>query len=314
MRAKLKVIVTSGTVAAAAGLIVAGSALTAPADPTAGRPLDGVPGFGLSPDAVMRDEVISVWEAWSRDSQISTCMAGAGFQWQPEVLYPEEAVLTVAENLDVTPDLTAVPILPVDANMDVAASLSAKVRESYYQALYGESAEAIEFVQDNGGVLPPGESPDSFATGGCYGQAQATVGSVWNLKRDVGPELTDRQIRAREAILSQEDTATYGQCAANMGMPGMASPEALDKAMAGTGGLDRAAEASGQWCAPVWNTISEKALASAADQVRANHSKAFEVHEARYNGLVAQIKRDEAFKDYLAEATGRYLAPTRSGS
>jgi hypothetical protein len=79
-------------------------------------------------------------------------------------------------------------------------------------------------------------------------------------------------------------------------------------------GLSRAAEAVSQRCAAVWASVNEEALAVAADNVRKNHAGAFAAQEARYNGLVAQIRRDKDFRGYLAKATGRYVAVAQSTS
>lgn len=315
MRRNIKTIALSATVALAAGLVVAGSALGALAGSgkPSERPLDGVPGFGLSADAVMRDEVISVWEAWVRDTRVSACMARAGFTWVPEVLYPEEAVLGVAEHSGVTPDVSADTALPADANRVAVDALPVPERDRYFQTLYGESVEVIDYVEDNSGAMPEGVSPETFARGGCYGEAQSAVGSVWDLRRDVGPELSERQAEARDALVADGHARGFQECAAGIGLQGLTSPEDVDRLLAERG-LQRADEVVSTQCARAWGAVNEQALAQAAQHVRSAHQEAFEAHEGRYSGIVGQIRGDEAFKAYLAEATGRYLSLIEPGS
>jgi hypothetical protein len=104
----------------------------------AARPLDDVPGLGLSRDAVLRDEAISYWEAWKRDVAVQDCMRGQDFDWEPEVAYPSEAVLDVAGFLAVTPSPGAGGAeAAVARNGRRVSELTAEERDRYFQALVG---------------------------------------------------------------------------------------------------------------------------------------------------------------------------------
>lgn len=95
------------------------------AEPPAAPALDDVPGLGSSKAGLERDEVISYWEAWERDTLIAECVDKAGFVWHPEALYPDDEVVAVAITLGVPvgdpPDPPPTP--PEDANRAIEGSL-----------------------------------------------------------------------------------------------------------------------------------------------------------------------------------------------
>src|SRR5690625_167665 len=106
------------------------------------HPLDDYPGFGRSPDAVVRDDTIAYFEAYDREQHIGGCMADAGFEYTPDVEYPLDAMRTVAASLDVdTVDADAGLDHPAEENQAYEDALSVDEREAYYQTLYGERSE-----------------------------------------------------------------------------------------------------------------------------------------------------------------------------
>lgn len=155
-------------------------------------PLDEYAGFGQSAEAVQRDETIAYWEAFQREQLVTECMADAGFDYAPAVAFPTGDMLEVAENLGVSGE--ALPFTPPQLaspatwNRDYERGLSADEREQYNLALLGESAADVAEA-DRTGIVPEGRRAEEFATGGCVGQAAEAVPSVWDARRELGPEL-----------------------------------------------------------------------------------------------------------------------------
>jgi hypothetical protein len=152
-------------------------------------PLDAYPGFGRSPDAMLRDDIIAYWEAYQREVVVADCMADAGFSYAPAVAYPTDAMTRVAENLptaDVEPAARAT-VSPDEQNRATERALAPGDRDRYYQALYGETAADIDAAARDG-AAPDGQGA-AFATGGCAGRAHDAVPSVWDARRATGPAL-----------------------------------------------------------------------------------------------------------------------------
>ncbi|HET9608180.1 MAG TPA: hypothetical protein VFP06_01160, partial [Acidimicrobiales bacterium] len=158
--------------------------------------LDTYAGFGTSPDAVLRDETIAYAEAFEREQAVRGCMADAGFEYAPEVAFPDQDVVEIADGLGVepaqgTPGDPAGGSSPSTWNRTYEQGLSAGERERYNQTLLGESAEDVAEA-DRTGAVPDGR-PEDFATGGCVGQARDAVPSVWDARRALGDELDAMQ-------------------------------------------------------------------------------------------------------------------------
>jgi hypothetical protein len=294
-------------VTGALALALAGPGNAAPdapraSDQSAARPLDDVPGMGLTPDAVARDEMISYWEAWKRDVTVQDCMRRAGFQWEPEVAYPSEAVDLVADHLGVTPAATGSEN-PAARNSRRAAALGATDRDRYFRRLLGESSATIAFVEDHDGALPPGEAAEDFASGGCRGAADARVGSLWNLRRQLGADLSARLQAARKAPEFAAERGRYQRCAALQGLAGVHGPADVDRAL--DHGNRRAAVAVDARCAGFWRQVEEAALRRAAAGVRTAHAAAVDRQQRRYADAVPTMRRDRNFLRFLAAAAGR---------
>ena len=235
--------------------------------PHAARPLDDVPGMGMSPDAVARDETISYWEAWRRDVSVQSCMRRASFEWDPEVSYPSEAVVLVAGELGVPPSPDPGED-PAARNARRVAALSATERNRYFTTLNGESAATIAFVESHDGALPPAEAADDFATGGCRGAADKRIGSLWALRRQLGRDLTARVNAARKAPEFVAEQGKYHRCAAQQGLPDVQTPSDVDRAL--EQGDEQAAMAVEARCSVIWRNADEAALGRAAHGFR-NH-------------------------------------------
>ena len=154
--------------------------------------LDSYAGFGQSAEAVQRDETIAYWEAFQREQLVRECMADAGFDYAPAVAFPAGDQREVAQSLGVTEEQTALSpsevVPPARWNRDYERALPDQERERYSRSLLGESAADVAEA-DRTGVVPAGRRADEFATGGCLGEAEAAVPSIWDTRRDLAPEL-----------------------------------------------------------------------------------------------------------------------------
>jgi hypothetical protein len=299
-------VVALATGALALALAVPGNAAPDAArapDQHAARPLDDVPGMGLAPDAVARDEAIAYWEAWKRDVSVQGCMRRAGFEWEPEVAYPSEAVVLVAGHLGVTPTADGGGETAATRNARRAGALGSTERERYFRTLLGESAATIAFVEDHDGALPPGEAPEDFASGGCQGAAVGAVGSVWELRRQLGPDLARRQRAARGAPEFAAERGRYQRCAAQQGLAGVQSPADVDRAL--DQGDRRVALAVDARCSGIWRQADEAALGRATQGLRKAHATAVDRQQRRYADAVTTMRKDREFLRFVAAAAGR---------
>jgi hypothetical protein len=259
--------------------------------------------MGLSPDAVARDEAISYWEAWRRDVSVQDCMQRAGFEWEPEVAYPSEAVDLVAQELGVTPTPDAGGGNPAARNAGRAAALDAAARDRYFRTLLGESAATMAFVESHDGEVPPAESAADFATGGCRHAADAGVGSLWALRRQLGRDLSARLNAARKGPEFAAERGRYQRCAAQQGLPRVQSPADVDQAL--EEGNEQVALAVEAKCATIWRSADEAALGRAAHGFRAAHAAAVDRQQRRYARALSTMRADQAFLRFVAEAAGR---------
>lgn len=143
-------------------------------------PLDDYAGFGRSPAAAQRDQVIAYGEAFEREQSIVACMANAGFDYSPAVAFPAEDTLAVAERLGVDP-AGAAGAGGFATNRAYEQTLTPAERERYNQTLLGESAAEIAEA-DRTGLVPEGRGED-FARGGCTGAARKAIPSIWDTPR-----------------------------------------------------------------------------------------------------------------------------------
>lgn len=196
----------------AAMQVSSATAQPTPPSASAGDLLGEFPGFGVEDAQVLRDDTIALWEAWQRDVVTAACMVEVGFTWMPEVLYPSEDMVRIAEHVGaLAPGEVHEPPLTegvgVDANLATRATLSEGQLDAYYQALVGESAADIRYLETNGGAEPEHRADGTFAEGGCAGQSLDEVGSLWDVKRHYAEEVLkgrDEFAQAHQAELTAQ--------------------------------------------------------------------------------------------------------------
>ncbi len=158
---------------------------------TAPAPVSALPGLATSEPELLRDDTIAYWEAWKRGSLTAACMEDAGYTWHLEADFPEDRVSEITTSLGVARVGADDGTPPNELNAASYAALDSEDRDRYALALWGESAEDIDQLIDTG-AAPEGRD-DSFAMGGCLGAAKAEIGSVWDLKGQIGPDLAGRE-------------------------------------------------------------------------------------------------------------------------
>lgn len=278
------------------------------------HPLDDYPGFGRSPDAVLRDDTVAYYEAWEREQHVADCMASAGFEYEPDVLYPLESTLDVADELDAAaPSLDEQDIAhPADVNEAIQGDLGADDRDGYYQALVGETADAWDEAMDTGEV-----PHDDFGYGGCVGEAQDTVGSVWTARLGMEPEF--EQLRDEIAASAQLESTReeYATCTAEAGVRAE-GPDELEEALAtaeeavlngDASSLDsgevsddiEAIDDAAQACNDVWAEGYQLAELSAAEALVERNAEVLTAQAEQYAGVLEDIAADDEFTAYLGE-------------
>ena len=257
------------------------------------RSLDSYPGFATSPDGAVRDDLIAYWEAYQRELIKQTCMQAAGFQYFLAVAFPEHATLALAEALDV--DAAKSVADPVAENASYMESLGTGELNRYSEALYGETAEDIAFLNRTEEV-PAGRGAD-FAMGGCTGEAHTAVPSIWTLRHELAPQIQ----AVRTAAHAEGAPAEYAACAAEAGAK-VDSPMDLDTAIAaGTVSADQAEivrKDCDHWWVDAMHDLERPGLAEVVERNR----DALDAQAARYDGVPAAIGADLVFRDFLSRA------------
>lgn len=279
------------------GAVSVGAMFSSEAQAQDAFPLDRYPGFGRSPDAVLRDDTVAYWEAYGRERLISSCMAESGFEYVPAVAYPVEAMLAVAEGLGVA--VSSDPSLesPFDRNRTYEAGLTPEGREGFNQALFGESAADVVEVNRTG-LLPVGRM--DFATGGCVGRVKASAQSVWDLRHELDDELVAMQRSIAESPEFVATRAAYRECAQRVAGIAADDPEDVD-AFVGAGGSEPQAATVLSECEPVWAVGYRQSQVTAAARLVKEHVMAFSELEARYSDIMATVRNDDEFLAYLSD-------------
>jgi hypothetical protein len=261
-------------------------------------PLDKYPGLGRSPAAAQRDDTIAAWEAFRREQVIASCLAKSGFDHVPAVAFPPDPLAAVARSLGVTDASSAGPS-PREQNAAYEAALSPEAREQYTRAMYGESATDIEQTWRTG-LVPPGRESD-FATGGCVGESNAAVPSVWALQRGLDTEL---KVHRQEIATSAEMVATgdaYSACARRAGGISARGPADIERIAVTDASRSSVVAAVIKQCSQIWAVGYRKAEFAAARSFEQRNIAVLRAAEERYRDVMKTISADTAFRTYLAQ-------------
>lgn len=280
-------------------LVVIGLVATAvPVQAEDAFPFDKYPGLGRSRSAALRDDTVAAWEAFRREQSIASCMARAGFAYVPAVAFPSGPLSAVAQGLGVQTAAAATGPTPLERNLAYQAALSAEARERYYQALVGEGATDVAQTQRTGRV-PDGRGVD-FAKGGCVGEADAAVPSVWTLKLQLNDQLdAARQDIAASAEISAARVA-FAECAQQAAGVTARGPDDIDALAATDFSRSDALASVTKACTPVWAAWYRTAEIAAQRRFEQRNTIALLAAQERYRDVMGTISVDQAFLAYLA--------------
>lgn len=284
-----------------ASLIVLGIAtFSGSADAGASHPLDRYPGFGRSPQAALRDDTIAYWESFRRERVVASCMSSAGFEYVADVAFPTDPMLAVGHGLAVEPsDSVGALRSPTVRNAEYEAALSLRERERFNQIRFGESAADIA-ESNSSGRVPDGRGED-FATGGCVGEAEAGIPSVWDLPRELDQALgTMRQNVAKTLELSAT-SVEYSTCAQKFGGFRAASPAEVEAMVDGGQAEASVVAVVLKECDAIWRTGYQKADFVWAQQFVEQNAVALADVERRYQGVMQSLLDDREFLQYLSD-------------
>jgi hypothetical protein len=257
--------------------------------------LDGVEGFGRSPEATLRDDTIAYAEAFQRELGIATCMSGAGFEYTPAVAFPAERVADIAAGLGASPG-RAPSVSPASRNRAYAQGLSAGDRERYYQTLLGESAADVAEA-DRTGQIPQGRGPD-FAAGGCLGAAATATPNIWDRQRPLRQQLDEAMAASAELRAARSQ---YRQCAqATGGIVALDPGDARQVILAD----DTKAEAVDRVladCEAGWATGYDRAATAAVERFAGAHADELSAIRRHYDTALRDLRADDAFRTYLSK-------------
>ncbi|MGH2760288.1 MAG: calcium-binding protein [bacterium] len=259
-------------------------------------PLDPYPGFGFTPEGRLRDQTIAFWEDFHQEELTRECMEAAGFQYSEDATNSHEALVEVAAGLGVQPIYGSPE--PGQLNSTFVASLSSEEADRYYLTVLGESRDSIEGI-DEYGVLPAGADPNTFASGGCVGDAMEAIPGIWASKKALADELTEVREQASAAA-----AATYPACPARHGRVA-SSPDELEAAVASG---DESAESVLTNCDGVWREAFGATETQLLRVLVARNSDYLESVRARYATALSTIRADSEFLGFLARALGRSIA------
>jgi hypothetical protein len=232
-------------------------------------------------------------------------MLDAGFQWLPEVSYPEQVVLELAGSLNAPKyDGSQVGAAPEVKNAALQDVLTGN-RNEYFQALYGEPANVIDHVQRTGGELPEGETADGFANGGCWGASARSVGSLWDLDRSLAESLDQLRSDARATAAFAAGQQEYSDCAKSQGLGGIDHPEDLEALALTSGTTLSLVEAVDSNCRQIWDEANARGMVQASIAFRAAHAAALEEQQVKYAGLPERISVDRGFLEFLGVTAAR---------
>ncbi|MGH9231460.1 MAG: hypothetical protein ACRD07_22500 [Acidimicrobiales bacterium] len=256
--------------------------------------LDGYPGFGRTPEAVLRDDTIAYAEAYQRELGVAACMS-AGFDYSPAVAFPADRVAAIAAGLGVEPDRAGwAP--PAGRNRARAQGLSTGERERYYQRLLGESAADVAEAERTG-AIPQGRGPD-FATGGCVGAAETAIPGIWDRQRPLLHQL-EGDIAASADLRAAR--SQYRQCAQAAGDIVASDPgDARRVALADDAKTNAVNDVLAD-CEAGWATGYDRAATTMAERFADGHADELSAIKRHYDAALNDIRQDDGLLTYLSE-------------
>lgn len=234
-----------------------------------------------------RDDAIAAWEAFQREEHVTDCMRSAGFEYHPDLRFPRNQLQDIAKYLGVEtggePDTEG-----FKANQKYQESLDEGVRDEYFSALYGISAETY----DNG---DSGKDDTEITLRGCYSDAVDSVDSVWALRRTFAEEILSLSTEAKDPGAMEGAERGYAKCAADMGARGSSNPRELEAARQDNPDL---VSRVGDACNPPYYEAYTASLAGLQENFISAHPAVAE-QRARYASALEEMRSDFDFMAML---------------
>jgi hypothetical protein len=262
------------------------------------HPFDPYFGFGRSPAAAGRDDTVALWEAFTKEREVAGCMRAAGFDYEPAVAFPTGAVADVGRQLGISA-ADHPPPEPSKRNDAAAGALDRVARNRYFLTLNGETAEAVDRFAASEGAGAPAD----FGSGGCVGEAEERVGSVWELNRRLEPE-----VEAMHRVAAERAGPAYAACVGERSGLRVDDPGDIESLLTNSSTPPDEKTKYGEVfdaCMPTWDAAVDAEFRDLAASFIAEHRVELESFSARYEGAMARIKRDDSFRKYVAEVLGR---------
>ncbi len=177
------------------------------------RPIDTIPGLGISDAAASRDTAISLWENFQRETLTKQCMAKSDFAYEVDLRHSPAELVEAAEYLGESVEVPAT--LTPDPNRNYVQALTQAQLEEYARALYGQGS---------------GERGNE-TNSGCINESWGQVGSVWEIREyRAGLLSRERDLRKSDEMKPVRDA--YRKCASEFGVEDVESTVELERAVA----------------------------------------------------------------------------------
>lgn len=262
----------------------------------AARPLDDVPGLGITSEGMLRDDLIAIHQVYQREKLIAECMAQAGFSYTPDVVYVEEVVAAAGSSIASPDEQSDVVTDGYSANVGVRSELSDAELDRYWKALVGATAEDVAAFEVDG-YTPKSwsDNPEGFLRGGCTGDAAPPVPNVWDLRR----ELISDYVDARASIKDHPDFAPHRKeftaCVESVTSRSAGSLAELEELLT----TDETAAAA-ITCEPIWDRGVLDTESVAMEEFARKHAGALDAQRQAYTGVLGEIREHEDFVDWMS--------------
>lgn len=260
--------------------------------------LSSVPGFGVTDTDRRRDDVIAAWESYQTQAAAAECMSRAGYQLRPESNQPAATVAEVARALGVrrSADSSADEVEEQTAqeiNRSFRAGLSVSERDGFDKALWGHDTATLSSYREAGGSA----NPTDFS-GGCWGESKAAHTGVWELRREVLPQIWEHLGRIADDPASLLRTR-FDECVAGFTLVA-SSPTELEELIAS--GSELAADAFTA-CSPIWTVEFAAARAEVEGELLSGAvGQRLRAQQVRYRNALRDAAADDGFVAFLSSA------------
>lgn len=269
---------------AVAAVLAVGVAATASPDTASSRFFDDVPGLGMSPSAVLRDDTIALYESWERQRIMAACARSHGFAYEPELAYGSNAAAAVAESLGVTP-------------VDDGRAAARDRNEAYRRSLPEERGQRFARIMWGDRMQPADHAADATAgrpgAGGtsCADRAADETAYLWQLKLDMEQDILEASAAAVSIPEFEEARQDFDRCVEGVAGTSVEHVAELEE-------LEAQQPQLGE-CRTLWSDAMVEVEDITLEEVRDEWAPRIEDQQERYDGMVERIRQDGPFRSWL---------------